>query len=125
MNQIPGLYILNNEDRGRCVFTSVDIQEGDTIEICPIIKIPSSQLPIIHKTVLHDYYFLWGDQMDECALALGFGSLYNHEIFANADFILDIENNTIDIIAISYIPAHTEITINYHGESGDDTPLWF
>jgi SET domain-containing protein len=125
MNQIPGLYITESSTIGRGVFTSVDITEGDTIEICPVIVIPKSQLPIIHKTVLHDYYFLWGEHMDDCAIALGFGSLYNHEIHPNANFILDFDNNTIDIVAIREIKAGSEITINYHGEPGDEGQLWF
>jgi SET domain-containing protein len=36
-----------------------------------------------------------------------------------------MENTTIDIVAITDIAAGSEITINYHGEPGDDTPLWF
>jgi hypothetical protein len=125
MNQIPGLYITESSSKGRGVFTSLDISEGDTIEVCPVIKIPRSQLPIIHKTILHDYYFLWGEDMDECAIALGFGSLYNHEVHSNANFILDLQNETIDIIAIKDIAAGSEITLNYHGEPGDEGKLWF
>ncbi|HLO56884.1 MAG TPA: SET domain-containing protein [Saprospiraceae bacterium] len=125
MNQIPGLYITDSEDKGRGVFTSIDIALDDVIEVCPIIKISKAELPIIHKTVLHDYYFLWGENMDECAIALGFGSLYNHEVHPNANFILDLENDTIDIVAIRDISAGEEITLNYHGEPGDEEPLWF
>jgi len=125
MNQIPGLYIADSEEKGRGVFTSIDISVDDIIEVCPIIKISKVQLPVIHKTVLHDYYFLWGEHMDECAIALGFGSLYNHEVYPNANFILDSENDTIDIVAIRNIGAGEEITLNYHGESGDEEPLWF
>lgn len=125
MHQKPGLYIANTNGRGRGVFTSIDICEGDIIEICPIILIPKSQLPIIHKTILHDYYFLWGEDMDQCAIALGFGSLYNHEVHSNANFILDLENDTIDILAIKDISAGSEITLNYHGEPGDEAKLWF
>ncbi len=125
MHQIPGLYIADSDDKGRGVFTSIDISAGDTIEICPVIAIPKAQLPIIHKTILHDYYFLWGEDMDECAIALGFGSLYNHEVHCNANFILDLENHTIDIVAIKDIPSGSEITLNYHGEPGDEEPLWF
>ncbi|MGB4959487.1 MAG: SET domain-containing protein, partial [Saprospiraceae bacterium] len=77
MNQIPGLFITNSGDRGRGVFSSIEINEGDLIEVCPVIVIPKSQLPIIHKTVLHDYYFLWGEDMEDCAIALGLGSIYN------------------------------------------------
>lgn len=125
MHQIPGLYILEVNHKGRAVFTSNDIYAGDLIEICPVIVIPKAELPIIHKTCLHDYYFLWGEEMDACAIALGFGSLYNHAVHPNADFILDFDQKTIDFVAIDLIPAGSEITINYHGEAGDDSPLWF
>ena len=125
MHQIPGLYVLHTEDKGRAVYCTTDISEGDLIEVCQIILIPAIELPIIHRTTLHDYYFLWGEDSDQCAIALGFGSLYNHQIWNNADFLLDYENNTIDIFAVKDIPAGTEITINYHGVNGDDSDLWF
>src|SRR5690606_30443118 len=125
MFQIPGLYVAEDIKKGRSVYTSIDISTGDLIEICPVIEIPSSELPVIHKTTLHDYYFVWGDNMNACAIALGFGSLYNHEVHSNANFILDFEHKTIEIIAISAIPAGEEITLNYHGEPGDSQPLWF
>ena len=125
MNQRPGLYIAHTEDKGRGVFTSQPIEEGDVIEICPVIVIPKSELPIIHKTVLHDYYFLWGNDHEECAIALGFGSIYNHELKPNAKFILDVDNLTIDIEAILPIEAGEEITLNYHGESENGDRLWF
>ena len=125
MHQIPGLYITTSSDKGRGVYTSIDINEGDVIEVCPVIIIPKAELPVIHKTILHDYYFLWGENMDDCAIALGFGSLYNHEIYPNANFILDLENETIDIVAIKNIISGEEITLNYNGEPGDETTLWF
>lgn len=125
MHQIPGLYISHTASKGRGVFTSIDIHAGDTIEICPVIIIPKSELPVIHRTVLHDYYFLWGEDMESCAIALGFGSIYNHAVHPNANFILDLEEETIDIEAIQDIPAGSEITINYHGEPGDEGGLWF
>jgi SET domain-containing protein len=125
MHQIPGLYTANIKSKGRGVFTCIDISPGDIIEVCPVIHIPKVELPIIHKTVLHDYYFLWGEAMDEAVIALGFGSLYNHALHPNADFILDFDNSTIDIVAIIPIAAGDEITINYNGEPGDDSALWF
>lgn len=125
MHQVPGLYVASTDHAGRGVFTNEEIKIGDLIEICPIIPIPKYQLPIIHKTVLHDYYFLWGEELDQCAIALGLGSLYNHKINPNANFILDIEHNTIDIIAIKDIAAGQEITLNYHGDPGIEDGLWF
>jgi SET domain-containing protein len=125
MNQKPGLFIAHSEGKGRGVFTSQSIQEGEVIEICPVLIIPKIELPIIHKTVLHDYYFLWGEELESCAIALGFGSIYNHALHPNANFILDIYNQTIDIEAIVPIAAGEEITLNYHGEPGNTDELWF
>ncbi len=125
MNQRPGLYIAHSEGKGRGVFTSQSIGKGEVIEVCPVLIIPKVELPIIHKTVLHDYYFLWGEDLEECAIALGFGSIYNHELHPNANFILDIFNKTIDIEAIKPIEAGEEITLNYHGEPGNKDELWF
>lgn len=125
MSQIPGLYILQDELRGRGVYTAHDINIGDVIEVCHVIVLEKEELPIIHKTTLHDYYFLWGEDMDQCVIALGYGSLYNHELNGNAEFILDFMNNTIDFVAIKQIQAGEEITVNYHGENGDETPLWW
>jgi uncharacterized protein len=124
MQRIPGLYIAET-DFGRGVFTSIPIAEGDLIEVCPVIVIPKRELPIIHKTILHDYYFLWGNDLEDCAIALGNGSLYNHRLNPNANFILDLQNNTIDIEAIMPIEAGEEITLNYNGEPGDEGELWF
>ncbi len=125
MSQMPGLYIVDTYEKGRGVFTSKEISEGDLIEVCPVIVISKAELPILHKTILHDYYFLWGEEMTDCAIALGYGSLYNHAVHPNANFILDIENMTIDIIAITSLNAGDEILINYHGEPGDAEKLWF
>lgn len=125
MQRVASLYIASSDDRGRGVFTASPIHEGDIIEVCPVIVIPKRELPIIHKTILHDYYFLWGDKLDDCAIALGYGSMYNHELNPNANFILDLENMTIDIEAIQDIAAGEEITLNYHGEPGDESEVWF
>jgi SET domain-containing protein len=69
--------------------------------------------------------FSLGDKLDDCAIALGYGSMYNHELNPNANFILDLENMTIDIEAIQDIAAGEEITLNYHGEPGDESEVWF
>lgn len=125
MQRVASLYIASSDNRGRGVFTASPIHEGDIIEVCPVIVIPKRELPIIHKTILHDYYFLWGDKLEDCAIALGYGSMYNHELNPNANFILDLENMTIDIEAIQDIAAGEEITLNYHGEPGDESEVWF
>ena len=123
--QIPGLYIYHDENKGRCVYTAFNIKKDDVIEIAPVIVLPPDDLPIIHKTSLHDYYFLWGKDQKECAIALGYGSLYNHAIHPNANYIINLADQNIKIFAIKDIQAGEEITINYEGEPGNSSLQWF
>ena len=125
MQQIPGLYIAPSDLGGRGVFTADEIKQGSPVEIAPVIVIPADQVQIIHGTVLHDYYFRWGKDMEECAVALGFGSLYNHSYNPNLTFEMDFGNRTLDFYARRDIAAGEELTFNYNGDADDRTPLWF
>ncbi len=107
------------------MFCTETLPKGSLIEICPIIFIPANEVDIIHHTELHDYYFVWGENDDCAAIALGYGSLYNHSYKPNAEFILDYDQKTIDFVAIKTIPSGQEITVNYHGDSKCKDPLWF
>ncbi len=121
----PHLYITTSDVHGQGVYTAKSIQKGEIIEICPILVLPPEELDIIHETSLHDYYFLWGKDEDRCAIALGFGSLYNHSYTPNAIYVPDFERGTLDIHCIKDIDAGEEITFNYNGEPDDKTPVWF
>lgn len=123
--RVPCLFIAESSLGGRGVFTGEHLEEGDLIEICPVIVLPEADLPIIHRTKLHDYYFLWGDDQQQCAIALGYGSLYNHAYEPNARYLLDYEHDTIDFYCIKKIEAGEEITVNYNGEPEVKTPVWF
>jgi len=78
MLHVPGLYIAP-ANHGRGVFCGHDISKDDIIEVCPIIKIPKGQLENIDPTIIYEYYFLWEEEGYEACLALGYGSLYNHD----------------------------------------------
>jgi len=123
MLQIPGLFIMNTDQRGRGVFTSKAIKEGDMIEICPLIIIPPKEVKVIHQTVLHDYYFLWTKPANSACIALGFGSLYNHSSLNNAEVFMDIESKEIEIRACKEIIAGEEIFIDYN--DGNKEQVWF
>ncbi len=125
MLRIPGLYIQHHPAMGRGVHTSQTINAEDIIEVCPIIKIPKEDLALIHKTTLHDYYFLWGDTHDEAAIALGYGSIYNHHPEANAKVILDYNQNEIIIQATKTIEVTDQIFINYNDGDTKNIALWF
>ena len=61
----------------------------------------------------------------QAAIALGFGSLYNHETESNATYEMDFDGLVIEIYALRDIHPGHEITINYHGEQGKVDDLWF
>jgi len=127
--QIPGLYIMETEEKGRGVFTSIPISKGDVIESAPVVVIDDADRRNVHKTSLHDYYFLWEETPEtngyEAAIALGYGSLYNHSNEPNAEFVPVFEERVIEFIAIRDIEPGEEILIKY--DEGDHTEfeLWF
>ncbi len=125
MQRIPGLFFAPSKLVGRGVFTAEDIVKGTTFEIAPIIEIPESEVDVIHHTELHDYYFVWGEQDEKAAIALGYGSLYNHSYSPNANYIFDLDAQTIEFFALKKIKAGEEITINYHGDPDVKDELWF
>ena len=124
MLHIPGLYILENQ-KGRGVYTAEQLHTGDLIEICPIIKIPIGQLSQLDRTILYEYYFIWEEQGYEACIALGYGSLYNHSSSPNAEIVMDYNDSTIHIIAVTEIEENSEILIDYTGGTKNRIKLWF
>jgi SET domain-containing protein len=123
--QHASIYVAYSEIHGKGVYAARDIEEGEVIEVCPIILFPLEQLTHIRQTVLDDYYFDWGDEGKWFALCLGYGSLYNHSYNPNAEYGMDFEAQTIDFYCIQDIPAGTEIFINYNGDPNNLEKVWF
>jgi uncharacterized protein len=122
------IYVAASPLGGRGVFAGKKIYKGDIIEVCPMLPMKVGEMEMLDKTTLYDYYFLWEDDeknIKTCAIALGFGSLYNHAAPSNADYEMDFDLNTLDVMAVRDIEAGEEITINYHGDPYDDSPTWF
>jgi SET domain-containing protein len=123
--QQASIYVAYSEIHGKGVYAARDIEEGEVIEVCPIIVFPLEQLPHMRETVLDDYYFDWGDEGKWFAICLGYGSLYNHSYNPNAEYGMDFEAQTIDFYCIKDIPAGTEIFINYNGDPNNLEKVWF
>ena len=90
--------------------------------MAPVILLSAEDRNTIHQTHLHDYYFQWDG--DRAAIALGLGSLYNHNDKANADFELDYEFRQIRFAATRTILSGEEITTNYRS-GAPGMQLWF
>lgn len=122
MTHLPFLYLRPSKLGGRGVFTSAAIEEDSVVELAPVIVIPEQERARVHETVLHDYYFLWDG--GGAALALGYGSLYNHAVTPNLDYALDYDFEQIKFTALRPIKAGEELLIDYM--AGDDREgLWF
>ena len=114
------------EGKGRGVVARRDFRAGDLIERAPVIAIPAEQVPLIKQTRLGSYYFEWGDDCTQGAIALGHSSLYNHSYEPNARYETREAEDVIEIFALRDIASGEEITINYNnlGESAQK-PLSF
>ena len=121
----PGLVIMHTEGKGRGVFTFEEIHDGDIVENAHVIVLSLEDRAKIHGTELHNYYFLWGEDQLQAAIALGYGSLYNHSETPNLDYILDYDDQTIEFFAIRDIKIGEELSINYRSEKIEKYPLWF
>ncbi|TCN02895.1 hypothetical protein EV581_1301, partial [Bacillus sp. BK006] len=83
------------------------------------------ELEYLEKTTLSYYYFRWGEDSSEGAIALGYGSLFNHSYSPNCVYYYNEEGLTIEFYAITNIKKGDEIKINYNGDPYDYSPLWF
>jgi len=110
---------------GRGIFATRNISKGELIHVAPVIISPSNEYKNLKKTIFVEYVFWWGENLEECALALGYGSLFNHSYTPNALYKLNLNQKTIDFYAHTDIKEGEEIMINYNGDPGNDKPVWF
>jgi SET domain-containing protein len=118
-----GLYVASSPVDGRGVFTSRPLAPGDVVETCPVIIIPAEQCEAFEGTNLAGYWFEW--EGGAGAIALGYGSLYNHSWRPNARYEHDYDTGTVIYVAIRHIGTAEEVTINYSGEPDGRAELWF
>jgi SET domain-containing protein len=114
-------YVGQSHRHGLGIFAARDIRRGKVIERCPVLVVSASDCATIERTRLRGYLYEWdGDY----ALALGFGSLYNHSDEANAAYEAWIDDELLVIRAARTIRAGEEITIDYVAQGSPDD-LWF
>ncbi|MBV8982143.1 MAG: SET domain-containing protein-lysine N-methyltransferase [Acidimicrobiia bacterium] len=114
------VFVAPSATHGRGVFAARAFDAGETIEQCPVLVVPDGA---VAAHGLEGYCFEWTD--DECAIALGYGSLYNHSREPNARYDHDHDHELVAYSAVRRIEAGDEITINYGGEPDGDIDLWF
>lgn len=120
-----GIYVAATKNRGRGVFTKDAIEAGKLIELSPVIVMSGDERTLLDKTLLHDYIFEWGEARDQCAMALGLVSVYNHSYTANCTYGMYYKQQMISVITVREIRAGEELFINYNGEWNNQKPVWF
>ncbi|PLT29424.1 SET domain-containing protein [Peribacillus deserti] len=111
--------------RGRGIFAVQFIKKGALIHKAPVIVSPKAEFDYLKQTILRNYLFDWGESPGDSAIALGYGSLFNHSYRPNAIYSMNIKKRTIKFYAIKDIPPGEEIVVNYNGRPNDKSPLWF
>lgn len=119
------LYVGQTDKKGRGVFTEQYIEAGTIVEIAPVLVLPTADVECIKKTKLYDYYFLWSETEEIIAIALGYGSIYNHSYTPNLFYETYYEDEKIHFIALRNIEVGEELTINYNHDPNDASPVWF
>src|SRR6266480_7580798 len=89
--------VCNTAAKGRGVFALAKFAKGEVIETAPVILIPAEQWHHIEPTVLALYIYNFGPTaaQEHAAIALGYGSLYNHSFKPNAKYIKDWDEQVI------------------------------
>jgi uncharacterized protein len=120
-----GVYWGDAGGRGRGVFAAHGVAAGETIECSPCIGFAEHEWKRLERTVLDDYAFLWGDDLEAGALPLGYGALYNHSFECNACYVRRFALGTMDFVAVRDIAAGEEIRTNYNRNPANLSPVWF
>lgn len=115
------LKVARSRGRGRGVFAARSFSPGEIIEQCPVVLVPRAPLDDVPS--IWELSFSWS--RNKAALALGFGSLYNHSWEPNARYDVARSDDAILFTALRRISKGEEIFVNYNGDPEDRTPLWF
>jgi SET domain-containing protein len=119
--------ISNIKGAGQGVFARKIIKKNEIIENCPFIELSESDPANLLGSKLVTYFFYFGKNKERIAIALGFGSFYNHSNEPNAKFEINEKEKIIVFTAIENIKEKEEITFNYRGceRTPNKRPLWF
>lgn len=120
----PSIYLADTGTaKGRGVFAARAFKAHEVVEVCPVVVIRShtDAMPSEVRTLVFDWEVL-ANVPGSNALALGFGSLYNHNNPANMRYEADPSGQSLRFIAVRDIAAGEELSVNYDALGGG--PQW-
>jgi hypothetical protein len=128
--QSPSVYVKDTgTTKGRGAYAARPHAKGELVEACPVVLFTGSyaSVPGEVRKLLFNWGVLAGTEAAHC-LALGYGSLYNHENPANMRYEADADARLLRFVAIRDIAADEELTVNYNAIGGgheSDQNTWF
>jgi uncharacterized protein len=132
--QTPLIEVRRDPAKGRGargVYARQPIPAGTLIERVPVLLIPKTQVfgdnAVSRNAARISWYvFEWKvpTKRPYVALALGYGSMYNHSFSPNAVYRC-VAPDALEYEAIRDIDAGEEVTLNYNGRPDDLTPVDF
>lgn len=103
------IYVKQSSVQGYGVFAGENIKPDEVIEECSVLKrktLDTEFSNVYFQNVEASYY----------ALCLGYGSIYNHSKYPNADFEFDSTDSVMVFRAIKPIKKDEEIFIYYSSD---------
>jgi len=112
------LEVKMTKEKGRGVFALVNFNEGDVVEVCPVIAIiRNDECPV----QLEPFPYEW--TKNKCAIVGGYASFYNHtntdESVPNVDLDIDKKGKTVIFTCIAPIAKGDELTFIYRDDTND------
>jgi SET domain-containing protein len=95
---------------GRGLYTTENIKKGEVVMKCPVIPLDDYEFQQQKDTIIELYNFDW---KDGSAIALGLGSLFNHNDNPNVTYVNDYKGQSIVFTALCNIRKGSQLFIDY------------
>ena len=119
------VYVIKTSGKGRGVYTRAALEKNTLVEVAPVIVMTGKDRLLLDQTLLHDYIFEWGENRQQCCMALGYIPLYNHSYQSNCEYEMNFRKQTILVRTVREVRAGEELSINYNGSWDNDKKVWF
>ncbi len=121
----PDIIVVKTKNKGRGILAKRNIAINTVLEIAPVIVMSGVDRKLLDQTMLHDYIFEWGDNKQQCCMALGYVALYNHAYQSNCEYEMNFKKQIITVITVKEVMAGEQLCVNYNGDWNNDKKIWF
>jgi hypothetical protein len=111
--------------KGRGILAGRRFTEGEVVDVAPVVVVAPEDWSLIEQTEMGRFCFVWDDEEESVAVALGRGSLFNHSYTPNVTPEKRFRSRLMVFTALRDIAAGEELTINYGGSVDCRDPVGF